>query len=87
MKLKLILSLFTSIFLTVTTALAAPINVNKATADEISNALPGIGPVKAQAIVKLCHESKCSKPEDLLQIKGIGEKTLSKISTDLKFKD
>jgi competence protein ComEA len=31
--------------------------------------------------------AKCNKPEDLLSVKGIGEKTLAKISADLRFKD
>ncbi|VAW49275.1 hypothetical protein MNBD_GAMMA03-1986 [hydrothermal vent metagenome] len=65
---------------------AAPVNVNKASVDEISAALSGIGPAKAEAISKHCKKVKCKKPEDLLGVKGIGEKTLKKISKDLRFK-
>ncbi|MCF6298325.1 MAG: helix-hairpin-helix domain-containing protein [Thiomicrorhabdus sp.] len=65
---------------------AAPVNVNKASIDEISAALAGIGPAKAAAISKYCKKVKCKKPEDLLMVKGIGEKTLKKISKDLRFK-
>lgn len=68
-------------------ALASPVNVNKASVDEISSALSGIGPAKAMAISEHCKKMTCSKPEDLLTVKGIGEKTLAKISADLRFKN
>ena len=64
---------------------AAPVNVNTASAEEISSALKGIGPAKAQAISDFCKQQKCTKAADLLQVKGIGEKTLEKISADLQF--
>ncbi len=66
--------------------LASPVNVNTASPDEISSALKGIGPAKAGAISKFCQATPCSKPEDLLHVKGIGEKTLEKIKVDLVFK-
>ncbi|WEJ63153.1 ComEA family DNA-binding protein [Thiomicrorhabdus lithotrophica] len=66
---------------------ASPVNVNKASVEEISSALSGIGPAKAMAISEHCKKMTCSKPEDLLAVKGIGEKTLAKISADLRFKD
>jgi len=66
---------------------ASPVNVNSASVDEISSALSGIGPAKAMAISEHCKKMNCSKPEDLLEVKGIGEKTLAKISADLRFKD
>ena len=65
--------------------LASPVNVNKASSEEIAIALKGIGPSKAQAISSYCKETKCSKAEDLLNVKGIGEKTLEKIKADLRF--
>lgn len=68
-------------------ASASPVNVNKASVDEISSALSGIGPAKAMAISEHCKKMTCSKPEDLLTVKGIGEKTLAKISADLRFKN
>ena len=66
---------------------ASPVNVNKASVEEISSALSGIGPAKAMAISEHCKKLTCSKPGDLLAVKGIGEKTLAKISADLRFKD
>ncbi len=65
--------------------LASPVNVNSASVGEISAALSGIGPVKAEAISTYCQESSCLKPADLLQVKGIGAKTLEKIKVDLVF--
>lgn len=66
---------------------ASPVNVNSASTEEISAALSGIGPAKAAAISEHCKKMVCSKPEDLLTVKGIGEKTLAKISADLRFED
>jgi len=66
---------------------ASPVNVNSASVDEIASALSGIGPAKAMAISEHCKKMTCSKPEDLLEVKGIGEKALNKISPDLRFKD
>lgn len=64
--------------------MASPVNVNSASQEEIA-ALSGIGPVKAMAISEYCKQNKCAKPEDLLNVKGIGEKTLEKIKDDLRF--
>lgn len=65
--------------------LASPVNVNTASSEEIAIALSGVGPSKAQAISSYCRETKCTKAEDLLNVKGIGEKTLDKIRADLRF--
>lgn len=78
-------SIFAFLFMSFSVS-AATVNVNKASADEISAALKGIGPAKAKAISKHCKKVKCKKAEDLLMVKGIGEKTLSKISKNLRFK-
>ncbi|MEA1987915.1 MAG: helix-hairpin-helix domain-containing protein [Pseudomonadota bacterium] len=65
--------------------LASPVNVNKASSEEIAIALKGIGPSKAEAIKDYCKTNKCTKAEDLLNVKGIGQKTLDKIKEDLRF--
>ncbi|MDG6777391.1 helix-hairpin-helix domain-containing protein [Thiomicrorhabdus sp. zzn3] len=72
-------------FIVSVSAYASPVNVNTASPDEIASALKGIGPAKAAAISTYCKEMSCSKPEDLLAVKGIGEKTLEKIKSDLRF--
>lgn len=77
--------LFLGAMLVSMSVLASPVNVNSASAEEIAIALKGIGPSKAQAISSYCKETKCSKAEDLLNVKGIGEKTLEKIRADLRF--
>jgi len=61
--------------------------VNKASVEEIASSLSGIGPAKASAISAHCKKMKCTKADDLLAVKGVGEKTLAKISADLRFKD
>ncbi len=55
------------------------ININTATAKELEE-LPGIGPVKAQAIVEFREkQGKFTDFRQLLDVKGIGEKTYQKI--------
>ena len=60
----------------------ASVNINAASADEIYEVLTGkgIGPKKAQAIVDYRTEHGAFQTvEDLLEVSGIGEKTLEKI--------
>ena len=58
---------------------AEKINLNQATAAEIS-ALPGLGEKKAEAIVEYrTQNGPFASVEDLLKVKGIGEKLLEKI--------
>lgn len=52
------------------------VRINYATKEEIET-LNGIGPSKAEAILKYREENGFfQKPEDLLEVSGIGEKTL-----------
>lgn len=60
-------------------AAADPVNVNTATAAQFE-ALPGIGPTMARRIVE--HREKhgpFAKLEDLMQVKGIGEKAFLRL--------
>jgi len=55
------------------------VNVNAATAEELS-LLPGVGPAKAQAIIRYRTEHGAFKRvEDLSQVKGIGEKQVEQL--------
>lgn len=61
------------------------VNINQATAEEISDVLTGVGIKKAKVIV--AHREKqgaFSSLEDLLQVKGIGPATLEKNRHKLK---
>jgi competence protein ComEA len=61
----------------------APIDLNKATLEQL-DALPGIGPAKAQAILetRLSHGG-FKRIDELLDVPGIGAKTLDKLKPHL----
>lgn len=54
------------------------INIDTATADQLQT-LNGIGPVKAQAIIDYRNQTHFSSIEQLMEVKGIGQKTFDKI--------
>lgn len=59
--------------------ISGKVNINSASAEQLS-LLPGIGQVKAKAIVTYRQEhGKFTSPDELINVKGIGEKTLEKI--------
>ncbi|WDM31386.1 helix-hairpin-helix domain-containing protein [Paenibacillus mucilaginosus] len=59
---------------------AALLNLNQATAEQL-DALPGIGPSRAAAIIELRRKQGGAfrSLDELLEIKGIGEKSLQKL--------
>lgn len=68
--------------------IASPVNINTADAKTIGEALSGIGLKKAEAIVKYREEKGPFKTvEDLLNVAGIGEKTVEKIKNDVLLND
>jgi len=73
--------LFILLFFLATSAFAQ-VNLNTATAEELAT-LPGIGQVKAEAIVKdRKANGNYKKIEDLTRVKGIGEKIVLKLKKE-----
>jgi competence protein ComEA len=61
------------------TSEAKKVNINTASLDELTS-LPGIGPKTAEKIVAWRQENgKFQKPEDLMAVKGIGEKKFARL--------
>ena len=60
------------------------INVNNASAEELE-LLPGVGEVKAQAIIDARSAKPFQSLEDLLAVKGIGEKLMAQWDPYLAF--
>lgn len=59
------------------------VDLNVASAEELCT-LPGIGPKKADAILALRHKKPFTRVTQLLQVKGIGPKTLDKLKPHLR---
>lgn len=67
---------------------AEPVNVNTADAATIADNLNGIGLSKAQAIVDYRSKFGAFKTaDDLVNVKGIGVKTVAKIRHDVLLKN
>ncbi len=78
---KFYLTLFLLLFLA--TAAFAKVNINTADAKELAT-LPGIGQVKAEAIVKYRKDNgKFKNVNDLKGVKGIGDKVVIKIKPEV----
>ena len=70
-----------------TPLLAAPVNINKATAEQLAENLQGVGLKKAQSIVQYRKQNGAFQSKsDLLNVKGIGEETLEKNNSDILLK-
>lgn len=68
--------------------IASPVNINTADAKTIGEALSGIGQKKAEAIVKYRETKGAFKTaEDLVNVDGIGVKTVEKIKNDILLSD
>ena len=62
------------------------LNINTANAEEISQALKGVGPAKAAAIVQFREENGPFKSlEELSQVKGLGAKTIAQNEALISF--
>lgn len=66
---------------------ASPVNINKASASEIAQALKGIGDSKAQAIVEFRDKNGLFKTAvDITKVKGIGASTYEQNKQDILVK-
>ncbi len=64
--------------------MAAPVNINTASASEIAEALNGIGLSKAQAIVDYRDAyGHFSRADEIVFVRGIGESTYEKNKGDI----
>lgn len=85
---KLLLSLFAAFLLSTGSVFAVDkINVNTATQEELQS-LSGIGASTAAAIVNYREQmGEFDSLDSLLEVKGIGEKKLAKLSEQLTVSD
>ena len=64
--------------------LAAPVNINTASAVEIAEALNGIGLAKAQAIVDYREAyGEFSRADEIVFVRGIGDATYERNKADI----
>jgi len=72
----------------VSSAVASPVNINLADAPSIADALNGIGQSKAEAIVAYRETNgQFASVDDLVMVKGIGDRTLERIREDILLTD
>ncbi|MHC3994909.1 ComEA family DNA-binding protein [Thiomicrolovo sp. ZZH C-3] len=69
--------------LAISIPLLAGVNLNTATAEELES-LKGIGPSTAAKIIEYRKEHRFNSIEDIMNVKGVGEKTFLKIKDDLE---
>lgn len=73
------LLLISFVFLFVSVVSAEPVNINDASAEELAENLKGVGPKKAMAIIEYREANgPFYTAEELINVKGIGPKTLEK---------
>lgn len=73
-----------SLLLALVLSLAAAVNVNTASKEELQT-LSGVGPVTAERIIEYRQSNgKFESVDDLINVRGIGENTLEKIKSDIE---
>ena len=72
----LLISIF---FVFISIVNAEPVNINEADAQELADNLTGVGPKKAQAIIEYRElNGPFFSAKEIVNVKGIGPKTLEK---------
>jgi competence protein ComEA len=57
--------------------LAGPVNINTADAQQLASELDGVGLAKAEAIIRYREQNGAfATPEELVKVKGIGDRIL-----------
>lgn len=65
-------------------ALAGPVNINTADAGQLAEELDGVGMAKAEAIIRYRDENGAfATPEELVKVKGIGDRILDANAGDI----
>lgn len=86
MKIKATLIALVALFVS-SLSLAAPVNINTASATEISEALNGVGMVKAEALIAYrTANGMFTSAEQIIEVRGIGQATFEKNKDDILIK-
>lgn len=67
---------------------AGPVNINTADAKTLSKELNGVGPAKAEAIIKdRAEHGPFKSAQDITRVEGIGKATYEQNKDNIKLKD
>lgn len=87
------MNLFKTLFVVVSLLIggafaAEPVNVNTANAEELAQALDGVGLKKAEAIIEYREQNgPFQHSDELVSVKGIGLKTVDRNRDSIRFSD
>ena len=83
---KVLTALLASVLLAVNAWAGQPVNINTASAEQLAEALDGVGMSKAQAIVSYRQTNgRFQHPDELVNVKGIGISTVDKNRDYIRF--
>ncbi len=86
MKIKTTLIALAALFAS-SLSLAAPVNINTASATEIADALNGVGMVRAEALIDYrTANGGFTSAEQIIDVRGIGQVTFEKNKDDILIK-
>jgi competence protein ComEA len=87
-KIPLLSSLVATVLLSTSfSVFATPVNINTASAEQIADALKGIGKSRAELIVAYRkNHGAFTAPEQIVDVKGVGLATFNKNKADILIK-